>query len=340
MPTVGQLIERVMPRGTVYFSPGRKPEPRWDDPPSWPPDVFAVAATLVKHSECYAHRAVRGGTGLGSDHARTSRTIGRRWSMQPEAPSVRAALTSEWNNLRKAWKVAVSECMREDDRLAPWAVSALRLLAYADEACRGVGFGTPSLVADIAEAVSFDNYNQTITLLVDPTECCVLPKGRTPMVGCNLRSLSLHVALLPPITMVDSLHIDAPIRPKAKTRSLGVLLIPFPYVVDNKDFARRSITKQNWGNVRLACSWGHKPRPQLLAHFVDELIREAAKGKEGGAADIVVLPELALSTAQRRAVWQVLRKRGTQLLLCGVHDSGPSGRLNLASGMIRGHSPA
>jgi hypothetical protein len=115
MLTIGDIVSRVMPRGTNYERPPARNLPRaesthWNTPPIWPPDVFAVAASIVRHSECYTHGAVRGGLGLGRRHAATVRRIGRRWADHPDAPSVQDWLTTEWNVLISAWEETLEEC--------------------------------------------------------------------------------------------------------------------------------------------------------------------------------------------------------------------------------------
>lgn len=336
MQTVGQLISRVMPRGTqgpAARQGGRvaesKPTP-WLNVPAWPADVFAAAATLVSCSECYAHPSVRGGTGLGTNHSSSVRRHGRRWARDLNNPAARQWGQVEWDALVAAWDDDVGDAIDKNGRLRRWALAALRLLALSDEACAGVGFGSSSTVTKLAEVFALRNDGCTLTWLVDPAECCVQPKGRTPPVGCNLRSLSLHLALLPSANKVRSAHLDP--GPLPSRKKLGVMLVPFPYSIPNSDFRHQAVHGQHWGHLRLRCSWTSRPGPKQMAEFVAALVIEARKHDR--QTDIVVLPELALSSRQYAAVWARLRRMGVFMLISGVHRRTASGSRNVAMGSL------
>ena len=65
MPSVLEVLQRLLPKGT---DPRARSRRSWALPPTWPPDVFAVAGTLVSLSGCYAHPQVRGAVGLRKGH--------------------------------------------------------------------------------------------------------------------------------------------------------------------------------------------------------------------------------------------------------------------------------
>jgi len=309
----------------------------WLSPPVWPPDVFAVTATLAKQSECYGHGSVRGGTGLGSAHAATTRAMGQRWLRAADDPKLVGWREEQWRTLLKAWETPVQRCAR-GQRLERWAVAALRLLAAADEACAGVGFGRATLIARVAEKISVVHDRATIAWLIDPTECCVQPKARTPGVGCNLRSLSLHLALLPASTMVVGMHLNQVAHPGTRRRkSHGVLVVPYPFVVSDRDFGGKRVAQQGWGHLRLGCDWGKRPTAKELAAFVRGLLREARQN--GRETNILVFPEFALSRSQLEAVWKEARRNNVSLMIAGAHVPSRVGTRNLAVGRVRGESP-
>ena len=62
MPTVNSMIQRLLPRGSNPGRPGV-----WAELPLWPPDVFAVCATLVDRSGCYASPRYANGYPDGAD---------------------------------------------------------------------------------------------------------------------------------------------------------------------------------------------------------------------------------------------------------------------------------
>lgn len=349
MPTVGEIIRRLTPKGTLLQaepadadSLSNDPMTFWRDPPIWPPDMFAITATLVRYSECYAHREVRGGIGLGDDHVKITRKMGQIWQMSLVGPKLSAWRNSEWQTILDAWDDVVSVCARFG-RLQPWAKSALRLLAAADEASASVGFGRLTLISHMAEAVAREHGFASLTYAVDTSECCVQPKGRTPPVGCNLRSLSLHLSLLPPLSMVRTHYID-PIQSVVDRRTFGVVLIPFPYRIGDREFKGSVAPEKHWGRLSLRCSWGQRPTPGELARFAGRIVRAAKASKL--RTDMLIFPELALTESQLKAVWRKVRGSGVQVILAGVHkrdgrtprSAGKRG--NFVAGVFKGRSPA
>lgn len=332
MPTVDDIIRRIFPFGTQPSTRTPSSAPSWEVVPLWPPDAFAVAASLAKWSECYTHSSVRGGVGLGRKHAAVTTDFGRKWAGDPGHPALRAWLGRVWTDIRSGSTLSVDDCGIDLPKLRPWARACLALLAAADEACVGIGYGGRSLTARVADEVAAAHDYSTIGWMVDPREACVQPKGRTPLVGCNLRSLSLHVALLPPQTMVNAMHLD-PGKATRRTR-FGVLLVPFPYKVPVRDFRGTTVRHQNWGRLSIDCSWGRNPSPRDLSRFVGELVDQARA--EGGRSDVVVLPELAISEPQRAKLWQALRRKGVYMLVAGVHGKSGVTQQNRAMGIMRG----
>ncbi len=121
------------------------------------------------------------------------------------------------------------------------------LMVAADEASVGMGFSMApgTVAANHDDGVSFSDYyldqyesmldGKEITLahlpyslcmLVDPCEACVQPKTTTAQVGCTLRSLSHHLALLPPWGEVKTTWRFAS---QFASGILNMLVVPFPY---------------------------------------------------------------------------------------------------------------
>ncbi|MBL8951905.1 MAG: hypothetical protein JNK82_14070, partial [Myxococcaceae bacterium] len=288
-----------------------------------------MAATIIKLSEAYAHYGVRGGLGLGARFPSTARRRGRAW-MDMEIGSW---LSRRWDVLTQYWDEELRSAT-DTPELPNWALAGLEIMAAADEACVGVGFGRRSFVARLAQDhIAPRMRDASLGWLLDPNECCVLPKTRTPTVGCNVRSLSLHLALLPPQRIVQAQHLD-PRDTTAQRTTMGVLLVPFPYEVLASDFSGTKVRGQLWGHLRLSHRWGRSPSPKALSNFVSELISECER--QGRRVDVVVLPELALSDSQSRSMRRLASRRGVQLVIAGVHRrqrKRPS--LNLATGWVR-----
>ena len=74
----------------------------------------------------------------------------------------------------------------------------------------------------------------------------VLPKVRTPSIGCTLRSLSLHLAVTPGQGVARGLWSPNFVPPAARGQlpggQMNVLLVPFPYVVEAEAFCASRLT--------------------------------------------------------------------------------------------------
>ena len=286
MPTITQVIQRLLPYGTSEPSPEIPHLVDWSTPPSWPTDLFAVTATLVELAGCYAHSTLPGAEGSWHERARS---LGKTWSEldHGEPASLRALrkrLTTLWKELLRAGH-APAAC-RMDAKLPKWCVAAMELMAIADEAAAGIGFDNSSGLAQTARGWHWEGppgsatsspeerrrRTATLCVLVPPEECCVQPKARTPQVGCNLRSLSLHLALLPPIGHVTTRHLISP-APLAHTQ-LNLLLVPYPYRINSDVFSETMcVASEKWGKFSLEQSWLPPDWPKRLAEFIDDPVR-------------------------------------------------------------------
>lgn len=327
MAKLGDIIVRLLPNGTrpAEDEPADKnTTSAWALPPVWPPDLFAVCATLVRLTEAYTHGDVRGGVGL-SNHVRDSKHYGGLWAHEVDAPALTKWLEQEWRSLVSAWSTPVAR-IDGAASLPAWVISAIRLMATADEACVGVGFGSDTTVAKAAIAFATRSRGTTLCHRVDKDEACVQPKGRTPPVGCNLRSMSLHLALLPPASIVSTVHLDPEVE--AISGPLGVLLVPFPYVIQDSEFVGVAVAGGHWGHLRLRKSWGEIPGREV-ADFVADLVSIKKTA-------IVVLPELALNSEQLKCVCDRAFELGVRMVIAGVHSRGPGlPGMNRAVGTLR-----
>lgn len=253
MLTVGHAIRLMLPNGSQGDAETGACRKAWCDCPSWPPDVFAVAATLADRSGCYAEPGLaisRNDEERRSkiENAERARRAGRLWARSKPFQPPEAA-EAAWKQLHDAWDEPV--CVGAGQGEA-WKRAALSLMAITDEACAFVGF-TPektstALQHDVAEQCVLSVAGKadlrlpaSLTSLIPAEIACVMPKSLTPEVGCNLRSLSHHLALLPGCGSVRPLWYLSH-RPKAESEperdhALNLLLIPFPYVVRAEDFA-------------------------------------------------------------------------------------------------------
>lgn len=341
MPTVHEVIQRVLPQGTNPAPPGQPALIDWRVAPLWPPDLFAVTATLVSLSGAYAHASVTGSTAASAASSdgfpARVKAHGEAWREQGDPVALSAALAhvqTLWTSVLSAASAQVSEVAPLDSH--PWCDAALELMAMADEASAGIGFegDSPSwLFREIAErhfarashGLGADRTTATVCKLVPPEECCVQPKSRTPQVGCTVRSLSHHLALLPPVGEVTTTYLVSP-RPLS-TDALNLLLVPFPYALDDQALRRRVEHRgERWGRFAVAQTW--LPAGDVEASsdaIVGFLLALLGAAPPGVPVHGLVLPELALDGARAAAVARRLARSGLRLFVTGVLSEGPAG---------------
>ncbi len=317
---VRDVIRRILPGGTVY---GRR---SWSLVPFWPPDLFAVAATLVNLSGCYANTRYLCGfddCSYNERHWRKVARLGQAFSEGTVAPELQA----EWDILLGGdWSIT-------DD--SDWWDAAMMLMSVADEACAGIGF-----VPEKAQGISFlvfDAYRSLLrhrptplpflpnSLCIDvaPDVASVLPKTRTPQVGCTLRSLSHNLALLPPAGEVKTYWKYAISEDDNSEEPLNVLLVPFPYRVRGSCFVplptKETAASPRAAHFELQQKWltDHNVDAVEMARFIQQLITEGRREVE--KVDAVVLPETALTEEMAIKVASVLgREANIELFVTGV----------------------
>jgi len=313
--TVGMVLRHLLPNGTN----DSQSAPDWKECPKWAPDLFAVCATLAKLSGCYAEPGIalsRNKTERKHKRlkARIARREGTRWSADI---TVSARVSRLWSRVLAEETTLL--CCGHGKGLG-WKQAAMQLLAIADETCLGVGYEPAKKLAEqtISEYVheelvnymqeaSFEiNLPHSLTDLVPPDICCVLPKAMTPEVGCTLRSCSHSLALLPGLGVVQaewyvggSRSREKATSPPDQTKPLNLLLVPFPYVVRASDFeVAREAEKGCDGYFRIRQNWLKSGTVEItiseFAHFIGNLI---SRGElESNPIHGVIFPEAAFST--------------------------------------------
>lgn len=268
MPTVLELMKRLLPSGTNPSTPGGQPD--WMTIPGWPPDLFALTATLVNLSGCYIHARYTGwdsdGMLFGPGHLcgipvpyltarRSIREIVKDWQEQltAGATGVPPEIAVWWSALVAAGDQPVYRSPADGPQ--PWHDAAFQLLIAADETCGAVGFtwfgdpvplqvlvGYGELAGGRPAPPHLPHLPHSLCRMVPPAEACVQPKVMTPQVGCTLRSFSHHLALLPSIGEVQtSWWLGRPDPPDerigVRNKPLSLLLIPYPYAIAADCFA-------------------------------------------------------------------------------------------------------
>ena len=343
-PTVGQLITRLLPRGSR--AKGKRSHDKF---PVWPPDLFAVAASLVEHSGRYASCIYQpwGTDGFAPEYVKRVRKLGSEWSdAEDEIPrSVEHHVQELWNEIWSARDELVISGRHGTD----WHNAAIEIMAIADEASAGIGFTTDTLIArrfmwlhagSIFEKTSAGRASTartgTACDLVPPGEVRVHPKTNAPPVGCTIRSLSHNLAIVRP--EIDSRWHLLPwtTEQDPNDRPLNLLLIPYPYRIDAKAFSGTRTDGQNarspWGRFDIEPTWLRQNgmTPSKLVDCIVDLVFESEK--HVSTIHGVILPELSVTRDVGIQIASALRKyRGLEFFICGTTQQAKRGQSSINS---------
>jgi hypothetical protein len=255
-----------------------------------------------------------------------------------------------WNEIATTYADVRLATVSKDGAL----VSILLILfAAADEASVGMGWdvdpkdATHRKFASVAFAaltggdaeVSLPYESSSLCVMVPAEQAIVLPKSITSSVGCTIRSLSHHLALLPPVSVLEPRWIlsskkaqqDAEADPAAPY-PLRLLLVPFPFTIHASSF-KLSSRRQKLGTsenhvpayFELIQNWLEPDGETLTAErLATELILkliDQARDETGAAPHGVILPECALSTELAGQLAKALTGSGIDFLITGSLDT-------------------
>ena len=286
--------------------------------PVWPPDLFAVAATLLKKGGGYlscVHIWPPSSSPFAADYANHIGAAGEEWRRSSTPPSTVEQL---WNTVRSKSHTPIDE-LQEDMELC---AALVQLVAVADEASAGLGLArSGDAFISRGRELLFEMGRKVTSAchLVHHSRAVVLPKMHTPQVGMTVRSLSHHLALWDSAEVLPEWHL-APGQ-KIKDR-LNLLLLPWPLTLTAAAFRE---TKPPLSNMpREYAFFGYDPvwdRTVALAR-IRELIASALK--ESLEVDAIVLPEMSLPDGECARLAEQLGK----IVIGGEHaigtEQGPS----------------
>ena len=310
---------------SLLFPDGTDCKDSYATVPEWPPDLFAFCAKYIDMVESY--------TGI------ITKDSDLYAAFSPAYIDELATISSNWANhssqnheIQRMWDVVISN-LEED---MPANNSALliaihSLLIVSDEACMGLGFSTTekNWIQDTYNRRNLEQLNNDLESQQHPTCCflvpshilCVQPKARTPQVGCNVRSLSHHLALLPPSS---SVHVSwYPAESLRETGSIysednfNIVIVPFPYSINARSVSGHRDTR-GVGFFSLDMAWINGQEEAVVDHIC-RLVGEAQK--DAGEVNGVVLPELALNSCAYELLVKKMKSteyKGLQFLISGV----------------------
>lgn len=171
---------------------------------------------------------------------------------------------------------------------------------------------------------------------VPPNKATVLPKSLTPSVGCTVRSMSHHLALLPPSSVIETEWVVPDNGPTNETMRL--LVIPYPFRVDDESFITSGPVREMAHQAKMHPyfavnpTWLSSPKTVTAKLMRDELIVpmvEQATNKFGpDAIDGVLFPECALTEELGDKLLDELARRpiqGLKFLIAGTMASSEPG---------------
>lgn len=359
--TGGEMFLREV-RSQTYFSRGMTVL-NWNKCPAWPPDVFAVAATLIEKSSC-CMLAGPEPDALDNHRAYFEQVFSaaKKWTTEYTAP---APVQVFWDALLAFGSVELSAIKsRKDVRDVLFS-----LLAMADEACNGAGWAPGVEVEDnlvvklvmtslLDEGTLLQGDGPVYVLPFAPISLCslimndvavVLPKSMTASVGCTIRSMSHHLALLPSSLqvqprwkLVDQALTVAPDHGVVKSDAPGpstlrLLVVPYPFHIPETSFHlredsvklnRHASTNAFFELRQLWLGDETEGQPTVTAEsMVDDLLEpllkqaKLASGGEKIPIHGIVMPECALSHELANAVAGLLRKQNIDFFITGVLDA-------------------
>jgi predicted amidohydrolase len=312
---------------------------RYQDPfscPLWPPDLFAIAAALLKLSGAYINVF----KGLSRAHTTFSdaHASGKLWRSKIDAPLIKAAKSTRRKNkrreisptqlekliprdIRRLWREMLAKRAQPIGEIKHDSALSLTLICMvisADEACAGIGIDKdldPFLTT--AQEILDSNNLQSFTWDVPEDTLGVLAKQRTPQRGATLRSLTHHLCLYLP-NDIEARWVGpyGSVAHDPKNDTINFLLVPWPLEMDGDEF-KLAETPHSKGKY-----FEYSPRRDNSAR-VGRWLRAALQQakRQARCVDVVVLPELALSISEYRTVERICVENRA-MLICGLRLKG------------------
>jgi len=332
--------ELVRPSVTIaqfsdYVAPGV-----WDKQEllTWPPDVFALVASLLHKSGAYIYAV----SGWKRDKPLTTwvefvKDLGKNWRANLAHPpdQVRA-----WHSLLLQKEVRELSVLDIPGHRA-LCDALLHLNAVTDEACEGVGFWKSRphdrFLFEAAKRlfVSGERFGiSTLTQRVDRAAARVLPKMHTPQSGITIRSLTHNIALCP----AGDVTVKWVENPCARRHYFNLLIIPWPLLATPSHFRHVEPTKAELRDMPSEFGF-FEYGPQALPDPVKAL-KKLLKQARGIVKTIhgVILPELALTSTEYQKIKTTLMKEDI-FLICGVREP-PSSSGKAGMNYLRFDMPA
>jgi hypothetical protein len=286
----------------------------------WPPDTFAVAASLLSYSGLYCGAVGLnwGGPTRSNSDLNKLEKIGKKWR---EAAGANRVAPTEVKHAFSILLKNSSKTLQEICCDRELVVALFDLIAMADEACKNVSYPSEEPFRDKIHLLLLEHPN-TICERIRPDAACVLPKIHTPQTGLTLRSLTHHLALLSSAEVkfnwytIPSSIVSSDVAPK-----INLLAIPFPYQLETTAF--KASKNRRCGRSVLPSEFGFfdfVPPPAadwIRSDFAGILDRSLKKEKDIHG---VIFPETCFSSEEEYSAAQeeIAKRYPDAFLLAGL----------------------
>ncbi len=327
----------------------------FENPPCSAVDLFALTGQLLLKSGAYHHISPTVAGARIKDKLTVSPAARKRWIASGKSwrgdrsldlPKPPAEVERLWKELMRFAGERVYRSPGYTVTARKWWEAAVALFCIADEAALDIGFqaeGRKSAQAEYIETPIRERQElarragknwapSTLSRTANPDQVCILPKSRTPRVGCTLRSLSHNLSLLPGRGLARAHWSLAPISQAydsdGSTKPFNLIVLPLPFGIQAHAFKGMPADEGSWGWFDVVPHWcpptGYETSPDGMTDFlsfIEDVISRAAQ--DVGSVQALVLPEAALSQEAFKALCERLRGiEGFELLIAGLFD-GP-----------------
>lgn len=351
------IVKSLLPDGTngsAFWEDAESYRPVYNDVqrcPIWPPDIFAIAGTLIERSSCYTEAGPnRDDPSSHGIYLKEIAAIVGVWTSDAKYLfKVPVRVQSLWKTIVGTHGTTdITEVMerKNETLLNQDLVSALLLLfALADEVCRGMGWdhraednvfaalalGSFVNQASVPVGVPLLPYSpNSLCALVPPSAAIVMPKTLTATVGCTIRSLSHHLALLPALNqcrptwaLTNEPEDDSAYKP------IRLLVIPFPFSIPAESFSTTDDPVHLFDGTFSAAYFGLEQKwlqiaqgkaltAALLFQYVVAPLLQQSYAKDTTPLTGIVMPEAALSETIANELAKLMGNEGVSFFTTGI----------------------
>lgn len=286
----------------------------------WPPDVFAVCASLLERHGGY----VSANEFLLEGYEKEVTSLADAWNRSiidciSEFGSAIVSADDLYKNkielpieLEELWLQLLST-------KSIWSKAAAKLLAISDAACIGYGVRRGSRDSmELADEMAKANDYRSWCSAVKINKGRVLPKQHTPQKGLTLRAFSHNLAWLRPSGIDASWHMAPKIPDSFET--INFVVVPWPFEIDSKSFEQIDL-KGSFDNETVS-SFTYTPNQNSDIASEFNTIINSAKDRSSGPI-ILVLPELAVSTSDFAQLLPMISQNAVGIITgVAVHENG------------------